>query len=111
MDKEEILKKSREENKNMDVYDLEVQRDGRNIGAVVAVILAFVFFVIQLCTGGGKNYALFAIAASVFSSTFIVKAVKRKRKHEIVVALFYTIATVLFSILHICKLVNPAFGF
>lgn len=110
MDKEEILKKSREENKNMDVYDLEVQRDGRNIGAVVAVTLAFVFFVIQLCTGG-KNYALFAIAASVFASTFIVKAVKRKRKHEIVVALFYTIATVLFSILHICKLVNPAFGF
>ena len=54
MDKEEILKKSREENKNMDVYDLEVQRDGRNIGAVVAVILAFVFFVIQLCTGAAK---------------------------------------------------------
>ncbi|MEN6410719.1 MAG: DUF6442 family protein [Anaerolineaceae bacterium] len=104
MKKEEILEKSREENKNQDVFEKEVMRDAGNIGAVVAVILATIFFVIQILLGEGMNYGLYAIVFSVTATGFIFKSIRMKRKHEIVVAVIYTIAVLGFSAAHICNL-------
>jgi hypothetical protein len=104
MNKEEILAKSRKENKNQDVFEKEVVRDAGNIGAVVAVVLATVFFVIQIFLGEGMNYGLYAIVFSVPATGFTVKAIRMKRKHEIVVAALYAIAALGFSAAHICNL-------
>ena len=56
MDKNEILAKSRKENKNQDVYEKEVMKDGWSFGAAVATILATVLFVIQILLGEGMNF-------------------------------------------------------
>ncbi|MDD2427586.1 MAG: DUF6442 family protein, partial [Eubacteriales bacterium] len=61
MNKEEILAKSRAENKNQDVFAKEVSRIGGNVAAAVAAILATIFFVIQILVGSGTNYGLYAI--------------------------------------------------
>ena len=39
MRKEEILKKSRRENKNQDLYEKQVMAAGGNAGAVAAIVL------------------------------------------------------------------------
>ena len=44
MQKEEILEKSRRENKNQDPYEKQVITAGGNAGAIAAAILATVFF-------------------------------------------------------------------
>lgn len=44
MNREEILKKSKMENKSRDLYEMEVLKDGSNVGAAAAAILATVFF-------------------------------------------------------------------
>lgn len=43
MKKEEILEKSRKENKNQDIFEKEVKRIRGNSAAVAAAILATVF--------------------------------------------------------------------
>ena len=108
MNKEEILEKSRMENKNQDIFEKEVMKEGGNIGAIVAMILATIFFVIQIFVGGGMNYGLYAVVFSIFASGFVVKAIRLKRKHEIFVAFMYVIAVLLFSVAHIYQLISSS---
>lgn len=104
MNKEEILEKSRMENKNQDVYEKEVLKQGGNIAAIVAAILATVFFVIQILLGEGMNYGLYAIVFSIPATGFVVKAICMKRKHEIAIAAIYLLAALAFSAAHIYQL-------
>jgi hypothetical protein len=108
MNKEEILEKSRQENKNQDVYEKEVLRMGGNAGAVTAIALATIFFAIQVFVGEGMNYGLYAIVFSVLGTGFVVKAIKLKRKHEIAVAIAYILLTLLLSAAHIYNLITTS---
>lgn len=106
MEKNEILEKSRLENKSEDLYEKEVLIEGGNIGAIAAFILATIFFCIQIFLGKGMNYGLYAVAFVILSARFTVKAVKLKRKHEILVATLYWIVTLMFSIAFVYDLVT-----
>lgn len=108
MNKDEILAKSRSENKDRDVFEKEVLKEAGNAGAIVAAILCTVFFVIQILVGEGTNYGLYAIFFSVFAAGFTVKAIRMKRKHEIVFAAIYTAAALLFSFAHIYGLITAS---
>lgn len=106
MNKDEILEKSRRENKNQDIYEKEVIKSSNNIGVVVAAILAAVFFIMQVLLGEGQNYGLYAILFSIPACNFVMKAIRLKRKHEIALAVFYVFATIAFSIAHIYELIS-----
>ncbi len=108
MNREEILRNSRKENKNQDIYEKEVLKEGGNYGAIVAVILATIFFVIQALAGKGMNYGLYAVVFSVPMTVFIAKYLKLKRKHELVVAMLYIIGVIMFSAAHIYHLVSAS---
>ena len=43
MNREEVLEKSHEENKDQDIYEKEVIKEGVNIGAAIAATLATIF--------------------------------------------------------------------
>lgn len=108
MNKEEILAKSRMENRNKDIYEKEILKLGGNAGAIAAIILATIFFIVQIVVGEGMNYGLYAIVFSVLGASFTVKAIKLKRKHEIAVAIVYIILTLLLSIAHIYNLITAS---
>jgi hypothetical protein len=108
MNKDEILAKSRQENKNQDVFELEVLRDAGNTCAIVAGILATIFFVIQIFVGGGMNYGLYAVVFSIPTTGYIVKSIRMKRKKEILIAIFYTIFTLALSASHIYNLITSS---
>lgn len=108
MNREEILEKSRTENKNQDVYEKEVIRDAANYGACAAGILATIFFVIQIFVGGGMNYGLYAVVFAIPAAGFIYKAIRLRRRHEIVVACIYAVATLMFSAAHIYNLITSS---
>ena len=55
MNKDEILERSRRENKNQDIYEKEVIIKGNRYACIAAAILATIFFVIQIFVGGGIN--------------------------------------------------------
>lgn len=108
MNKEEILKRSRTENKNQDVYEKEVTRDAANYGACAAGILATIFFIVQIFVGGGMNYGLYAVVFAIPAAGFIYKAIRLRRRHEILVAIVYTVATLMFSAAHLYNLITSS---
>lgn len=106
MNKEEILEKSRKENRNKDIYEEELIKQGSAIVNIVMVILATVFFVIQVFTGGGINYGLYAI---VFCHSMVlswIKWRKLRQRQQFLLSLLYTVSVLLFSIVHIYTLIT-----
>ena len=106
MNREEILEKSRKENKNQDVYEQEVLKQSNEVAAFVMVLLAAVFWLIQIFTDGGINYGLWALVFAQNMTTFWVKYVKLRRRHELIFAILYTAAVILASVCHIYHLVT-----
>lgn len=105
MDKNEILSKSRKENKDRDLYTLEVQSTAGTISSLVALVLATVFFVVQIVTGGGFDYGLYAIVLSVGATGAIVRSVRMRRRRDILLAVITTAATLVLSAAHLGRLI------
>ncbi len=89
MTKEEILKQARVENKEKDVADLDAQRRGAYIAYFVGLFTIIVWdivegFIFHHINYGG-NMALFAMAATAF----LIKYVRLRKTHELVVGLVY----------------------
>ena len=104
MNKEEILAKSRSENRDQDIYEKEVLVLAGNNAAIVGCLLTLLFFVVQIFAGKGLNYGLWSIIFGIQAGVFTTKAVKLKRKHEITLAVMYIIMTVAFAAAHIYNL-------
>lgn len=95
MNKEEILQASRSENKNKDIFELEVIRKGQRIGGLMGLIIAFALMCVErIILEDGTNYGYFLIILSAASGLFIYKAVKLKKKHEILIAALYVAMSV-----------------
>lgn len=105
MDKEEILAKSREENKNKDVYEQEVLNQASRSAIVVQMAFAAIFFITQILTGGGINWGLWAIVFSANMTINWVKYMKLHRKYELTIAIAYTILVCIMSGYHIYHLI------
>ena len=85
MNKDEILAKSRAENRNKDVYEQEV------------MALATLFFAIQIFVGKGTNWGLWALVFSANMTISWVKYIKLHRKYELGIAIAYTILVFVMS--------------
>ena len=105
MNKEEILEKSRAENKNKDIYEQEVLKQASTGAVIVMMVLATIFFAAQIFVGGGTNWGLWALVFSANMTTFWVKYIRLRRKHELVMAISYTILVFAMSGGHIYHLV------
>ncbi len=105
MNKEEILEKSRAENRNKDIYEKEVLKQASTCAVIVMMVLATIFFVVQIFVGGGTNWGIWALVFSANMTTFWVKYIKLRRKHELVMAIVYTIFVSACSIGHIYDLI------
>lgn len=105
MNKDEILAKSRAENKNKDVYEQEVLKQASTSAVIVMMVLATIFFVAQIFVGGGMNWGIWALVFSANMTAFWVKYIKLRRKHELVMAIIYTIFVSVMSGYHIYNLI------
>ena len=56
MNQDEILAKSRAENKNKDVYEQEILKQASESAVVVQMVLATIFFVTQILVDNGTNW-------------------------------------------------------
>ena len=105
MNKEEILEMSRAENKNKDIYEQEVLKQAGTSAVIVMMVLATIFCVVQIFVGGGMNYGLWALVFGANMTTFWVKYIRIRRKHELVMAISYTILVSALSGCHIYNLI------
>ena len=103
--REEILAKSRNENKGTDLFEKEIQTKAGIWGACVAAILATIFFTIQIVVGEGTNYGLFAVVFSINAAGYIFKAIRLKKRNDIVFSVIHVILALIFSYAHISGLI------
>lgn len=104
MNQSEILEKSRKENRNQDLFEMEVLKEAGRAGSITAFLLSSAIFLLEVSLGRGMNYGLYAVCFSILAATFLVKAVKMKRRHEILLAALYCTATLAAMLAHIFSL-------
>ncbi len=96
MNREEILMKSRKENRGQDIAELEAAKDSRQLGWVIIVcLLALVSLVDAIVLGRMNSEAFFALMAAT-SAVFFAKYHRQGKKHELVIAVIYAAAAALF---------------
>ncbi|WP_020618866.1 DUF6442 family protein [Paenibacillus daejeonensis] len=106
INKEEILSRSRLENKNKDLYSEEVKIQAGSFGSLVASLLATVLFVTQVVIGDEFDFGLYAVIFSVSASSFIYRIIRLKRRRDVILAVIYTLATLALSAAHIIQLLR-----
>lgn len=79
MKKEEILEKSRKENKKKDAYEIEVETQGCKYAAIAMVLLTTVYFCYEMIIGKGQNYTLYSIISIYCSIMYGYKAIKLEK--------------------------------
>lgn len=110
MNKDEILEKSRRENKNQDEFDKQVVLEGSRAGIVVAAILATIFLLVQIYMDGGMNYGMYGMLFAMMASMSVVKAIRIKRKYDIALAVFHTGFALLLCCAHLYNLLTASAG-
>ena len=102
MNKEDILEKSREENKKKDVYELEMSYRGGTIAAIVMVFLAFIYYTYEIVTGKGSNPAFYSLITIYNAVFFGFKAMKieKNRGLNIVNLVIWGLLSVMLIVLY-----------
>lgn len=108
MNKDEILAKSRAENKNKDIYEQEILKQTNTYAIITLMTLATIFFVIQICVGGGINYGIYAIISSGNMTTSWMKYIKLKQQKQLLIAILYTLLTLALSGCYIYNLITSS---
>lgn len=104
MNKEEILEKSRSENKNKDLYELEVDMKSKKYGAYLAVIIIIIFYLLELSTVGAINHRLMSILFAFGFAQSSIRAYHFKNKMDIINAVLAGLLTISHTIAHIFNL-------
>lgn len=108
MNKEEILEKSRMENKNRDIAELEVINQASYIAVRAGILVCCGISVSEVLVTGGINYACWLIYFSMLATIFAVKSVKLKRRHEIMLTGLFLTCTLVMLVCYIRQLMGVA---
>lgn len=95
MNKNEILEKSRNENKNADPYEMEITAKAHLYGLWSTLILCTVLTALKLLKGQGFDFGLVAMLWVLNAVAYTYKAVKHKEKKYIVPAVSFDITAVI----------------
>ncbi len=100
MNKEEILEKSRNENRNKDIYELEVISEGQRIGGLVGIAVTLALISFESRALGTVNYGYLLIIAFANAGLRVYKAVKLK-KGETFCAVVWSAAAILIAVVFV----------
>lgn len=106
MNREEILAKSRQENKGRDVADLEASRSGMVLGWIVAVCILAAVAVAEALKYDRMNNGIFFAVMAGSAAVFIRKYLKLRKRHELYISVIYIIGAVAFLTGWIMQLVR-----
>lgn len=97
MNKEEILEKSKEENKNRDPYEMEVSNNGFSLGFVAAMIIGIILWAVELIATGINNFRIYCLAVAVISVSSLYRGVKLKNKRLTCIGVLTLLLTLFFA--------------
>lgn len=83
MDKNEILKRSRNENKNRDIAELDCLQKASRIAYIVGCIVCMIICTVQWQFTKTVNWGCWVVNFSILGTVFLVKFIKLRKKHEL----------------------------
>ena len=96
MDKDEILERSRKENKDLDLVELEALNKASGTAYSVGLLVCCLLAAITAICQGRVDYSALTLMASIRSTVMLVKFAKLRRWHELVIGLFYLFVAIFF---------------
>ena len=96
MDKDEILERSRKEHKDMDLVELEVINKANMIANVVGMMVCVALTLIHGALQKRMDNSAWTVMFSIMSTVMLVKYVKLRRRHELMIGLIYLLCAVIF---------------
>ena len=108
MDRHEILKRSREENKDQDLVDLEVLHRANNIALSVSMLICALISVLHAVFRDSPDYAVWIVQFGMLSTVMLVKFAKLRRRHELLLGLLYLAFCVTFFVFYLHDLLEMA---
>jgi len=106
MKKDEILEKSRNENKGADELELSVIASAGKLAAQIGMMVCCLIAVLQVVFTDSISCESWMIYFSILSTTFIVKYIKLHQKHELVLSILYSVIFIFFTVLFVIRLVG-----
>ena len=104
MKREEILAKSKQENRGQDIANLEIARDSMQFGWIAAICILAVVAVTEAMKYGRMNYGIFLAVMAGSAAVFISKYLKLRKRHELILSIVYTAAAAAFLVAWILQL-------
>lgn len=94
MEKDEILELAQKDNKNLDIADLEAQKSASMIGYYIVALGILIVTIVDKLVLDKFNFGAIAACLLMFSIAFLIKFIKLKRKHELVVSSIYFLGAI-----------------
>lgn len=92
MTREEILEKSRVENKHMDEREQNVSRFSKGVSGAFGLLLCMLLNLINSSNHGPEavGHAMWTIASGIYAAEHITNAIHLKQKHYWILAITFT---------------------
>lgn len=101
MNKNEILAKSREENKNQDEREKLAIAKASQKATFVGAIVCCIFIVLDIIFDRGIFYPVYSIYLSMTGATLLFKYFYLKKKHELIFGIIELCIAVAFIVLYV----------
>ena len=108
MNKEEILEKSRAENKKKDIYELEIEAKALQVGGAIVVTIISILFLTELILTGLTNFGFYIVIAAFNGGFYTYQAIKKADKKFLYyfTGITWLIITIIYSIFYILDLLS-----
>lgn len=101
MDKDEILERSRKENKDMDFVEAEVLSKANSVALNVGMVVCCLLSILHAIFRETVDLGAWTVYFSALTTTMIFKFVKLHKRHELILGLFYGACAVMFFVLYL----------
>ena len=101
MDKDEILERSRKENKDRDFVEAEALSNANGVALTIGVILCALLSVLHSIFKDSVDYGVWTVMFGIMSTIMLVKFSKLRQRHELLVGLGYLALAIFFFVFYL----------
>ena len=98
MNKEEILDKSRQENRNRDLAEIDCLKKSSVIAYIVGCCVCMTLSILQWSFTKTVNWGCWVANFSILGTVFLVKFINLRKTHELLMTIFYYVLCIFFLI-------------
>ena len=106
MDKDEILARSRKENRDRDFVEAEALNKANAVAISVGVLACSLISILHAIFRDSVDYEVWSVMFAMMAAGMLVKFAKLKRRHELLLGLGYAGLSIFFFVLYLRRVLG-----